>query len=865
MLNAIKAAHPGIGAKIDLTVCNPDRLCKIPGTLAAKGDHTTERPHRISELTDVPETLEIVTREQLEALAGAFPSSSPQPAAYDAAIEAHVTAVDRPLRVEVIAGQLDPDKPGFDLKGYLVKHGLCRDDVEPKVWDKADGKGLLYELVRCPWDEHAKSNKAYAIQFENGNLAAGCHSDDCKKLGASWAKLREVMEPGWRTKAAEKPAALTLEQACEQAGGSVASNGDCNFDGEATEALRLLGLEFSTPAKLADKPQKLRRKNGRLYVLIRGSAAEKSWNIPGWSYESSNWEHCVKGWHEPKPSDDADDKASLVDTYSFAFSGDELFHAPDREPFAACGGQTWPIKSETYKLLLRNRIYTQRKMTISETALKVIIDTLASCALFSGEERKVYLRTATFDGKCFVDLANERNEVVEITADGWNIITAPPVNFVRKDGMLPLPTPTRGGNVNQLRQFLNVTEEDFKLILIWLVSALGEGPYLILLLTGEKGTGKSNAIEMLRALVDPSSVDLADEPESMRDLMIYAKNSYVVAFDNLTEIPKRLSNVLCMIAKNGGKRIRRGYTDDSEMLFSARRPIALGGIKDYATRPDLLDRSLCIDLQKIKSRRDEKQLFADFYAARPAIFGALLTGLVHGIRGLAAIKGKQLDLPRMRDAIEWAIAAERGLGFKEGEFAKAVWANYDTTTESAIDGSPVAGAVLKLMADRTEWQGKAGELLAELNRVAGDSIRGAEGRPLLAHKLSQTLKEVAPDLRRRGIEVEISTARPRVITLTSAKAPKPISGGRLYDHVQTLKGQLVALDYAPEQALEMAIAATAAAYPHRTVVDGMPVWAKEPLSDEDKAKLHEHMPGAIAEIRERVQELIAAAVAYAEE
>jgi hypothetical protein len=40
--------------KIDRQVHNPARLCKLPGTLARKGDHTSTRPHRLARLLEVP-------------------------------------------------------------------------------------------------------------------------------------------------------------------------------------------------------------------------------------------------------------------------------------------------------------------------------------------------------------------------------------------------------------------------------------------------------------------------------------------------------------------------------------------------------------------------------------------------------------------------------------------------------------------------------------------------------------------------------------------------------------------------------------------------------------------------------------------
>lgn len=57
-------------AVIDGTVTNAARLAKLPGTLNRKGQNTLERPHRRCRLIRVPDELECVPLEAIQALAG---------------------------------------------------------------------------------------------------------------------------------------------------------------------------------------------------------------------------------------------------------------------------------------------------------------------------------------------------------------------------------------------------------------------------------------------------------------------------------------------------------------------------------------------------------------------------------------------------------------------------------------------------------------------------------------------------------------------------------------------------------------------------------------------------------------------------
>ena len=54
LLGALAARFDTPRVKIDRSVANPSRICKLPGTLARKGDHVPDRPHRRSRVLEVP-------------------------------------------------------------------------------------------------------------------------------------------------------------------------------------------------------------------------------------------------------------------------------------------------------------------------------------------------------------------------------------------------------------------------------------------------------------------------------------------------------------------------------------------------------------------------------------------------------------------------------------------------------------------------------------------------------------------------------------------------------------------------------------------------------------------------------------------
>ena len=127
-----------------------------------------------------------------------------------------------------------------------------------------------------------------------------------------------------------------------------------------------------------------------------------------------------------------------------------------------------------------------------------------------------------------------------------------PVHFRRPDGHLPLPIPTRDGSIDLLRPYVNLSDRDFRLLIVWMAAALRPvGPYPILALYGQQGAAKSTLARIIRRLIDPQAALLLAEPRNTRELMVSAVNGWLLAYDNIGVIPHWLSDGLCMLATGG--------------------------------------------------------------------------------------------------------------------------------------------------------------------------------------------------------------------------------------------------------------------------------------------------------------------------
>jgi hypothetical protein len=486
-------------------------------------------------------------------------------------------------------------------------------------------------------------------------------------------------------------------------------------------------------------------------------------------------------------------RVSQADKLVLLTLGMEFFHSPGADPAAyasfVSGGhrETWPVNSAGFKEFLAKLYYSEHEKAPSAAACADAVAVLSGRSKFAGPAYPVAVRVAEHERAIYLDLCDPDWRAVEVTAAGWQIVTDPPVRFIRRRGMLPLPLPERGSSVDGLRPLVNLPDDDaWRLFVAWLVAALRPGrPFPVLAVNGEQGSAKSTLCRMARALIDPNAAPLRRPPRDDRDLMIAANNGWIVAYDNLSGIAPALSDALCALATGGGFGTRELYTDDEEKLFDATRPILLNGIEDVATRADLLDRAICLTLPAIPdtARRDESALWADFERDRPRVLGALLDAAAAALRDLPSTR--LTGLPRMADFALWVTAAEIALPWEPGAFLAAYTGNRGAANELALESSIIGRPILSLAGNGGAWEGTAGELLEALEAGhADEKTRKRKDWPAGPRRLSGELRRLAPNLRRAGVEVTFDRApggqRRRLIRLGNTGAtpsrPSPTSG-----------------------------------------------------------------------------------------
>lgn len=149
--------------KVDRTVFNAARICKLYGTVANKGDHTAQAPWRPSLMMDTPKRHE-VKREQLRALAAPTLSSK--------VVNAITNKVD------------DTQASGFNLEAFFDQYGM------QYTTDQHEGRER-FKLAVCPFNPEHVNGEAAVFRWPTGQLGFKCQHDSCSSY--HWKDVRNLL------------------------------------------------------------------------------------------------------------------------------------------------------------------------------------------------------------------------------------------------------------------------------------------------------------------------------------------------------------------------------------------------------------------------------------------------------------------------------------------------------------------------------------------------------------------------------------------------------------------------------------------------------------------------------------------------
>ena len=382
--------------------------------------------------------------------------------------------------------------------------------------------------------------------------------------------------------------------------------------------------------------------------------------------------------------------------------------------------RTLRLRSKAFRGWLAGTFYKTTQRAANNEALSTALSVLEAKAINDNGQVELSNRFAMVDSAIYIDLADKQWRAVKVTAAGWEILDKPSVLFRRYSHQQVLPDPVSGGKLFDIHCHLGIKSNDDKHLLeAYLVAcAFSNVPRPAITFHGPQGASKTTTARCLKAITDPSLLGSVDLGKSPADLAQILDHHGVPCFDNLTSIPAWAADMLCRGISGGAFSKRELYSDDSDIILSFKRAIIITGINIPTHAPDLLDRLLLIELERITpvKRVDEVTFWALFDKEKPKLFGALLDAITGTLQHLPKIKLTRMA--RMADFTRIARAYAEYIGIGKKKMLAIIMRHTSRQTEEVLAADSVATAILGFIKEKGSWTGTATELLKLLNEAA---------------------------------------------------------------------------------------------------------------------------------------------------
>ncbi len=448
-----------------------------------------------------------------------------------------------------------------------------------------------------------------------------------------------------------------------------------------------------------------------------------------------------------------------------------LFHDQYHDTYIAYdgnGSNVSKINSKISKLWLTGYGYSSLNSVLTPDTINRVLQTLSANAHFQGKQYPLGVRSVHNSEGLWYDLGAS---AVHITESGWMITDRPPIVFKRFPHQKAQVTPVRGGDLRLLLKYINITNEAEQLLfLVYVVAAfIPDYPHPLLILHGAQGAGKTTPMRVMKELIDPSELGGSSAPKNIEVFVQTISHHSFMFYDNLSKMHEWFSDALARAATGDSFSKRELYTDDDDVIYRFQKTIALNGINQVVYKSDLLDRSILLNLERISpEKRKEAQVFwTEFELDRPLILGAIFDVLVEALALYP--KTKLGKLPRMADFARWGYVIAESSGFSGEAFIKAYSNNIAVQHDEAIEANPVAQTIMEFMRDCNEWEGTPAQLYSLLTPIAYRlQIGQSRGWPKDAARLGRALTPIAPNLNAKGVDLERSRSKDRLITISKS-------------------------------------------------------------------------------------------------
>lgn len=428
------------------------------------------------------------------------------------------------------------------------------------------------------------------------------------------------------------------------------------------------------------------------------------------------------------------------------------------------------IESKMFEEIVEGLCF-DNKINIGNQTITKLQKYLCNKARKKGYEVELSVRFGGNDEEIYYQLSEEK--LVKIDGKKYEVIDNDSPMFRWHKNMLKQTLPQRS-NANHLKdifEFINIDKEQKLIFMVYLISLfIPNIPKPILVLSAERGSGKTTATKLIKSLVDPSLLETTKLPYNEVDLSQVLDHSALINFDNISNISHKQSDILCRAYSGEAIMTRQLYSNDDEFILKYKRAIIINGIDCPINKSDLMDRTIIIDLKRIvpTARRTESSIYKQWEEKKPQLLHNIFEVISKSIQIHSNTKLDELQ--RFADWQEWGYAIAEAIQTNLGtKFLQDISKVVARQNEEVIDNNVYIQVVMQFMSDKGVWKGTTKELCDSLKLLESTYDTRTFSTPSV---LSKRLKEQKSIFESQGLMINtgiVGTNNKRYIEIVNTK------------------------------------------------------------------------------------------------
>jgi energy-coupling factor transporter ATP-binding protein EcfA2 len=288
------------------------------------------------------------------------------------------------------------------------------------------------------------------------------------------------------------------------------------------------------------------------------------------------------------------------------------------------------------------------------------------------------------------DISDKENSIIKIDSAGQKIIKSNEVEFAREQGQMPLAKPVEvlpNVFLKIFTKFFRLQNNGALLILTFMVKILfrnyGENP--ILIITGDRKTGKNTVLKMIKRIIHPTSALVSNIPTSIESFAALTSSIFLPSYTSVTEIQEELAGLFCLLTEQNAIMAPKKYKPMDRDVFFLNQSFMLSCRKFPATTENFVQKSILVKMNPLS---DHERISSvtwenEFVENLPSLLGGLCAVTSLCLKYIDQIQTS--DLPSLTEFCRIGLALEKALELERGSFMSAY--NFNTD-QKRIESDP---------------------------------------------------------------------------------------------------------------------------------------------------------------------------------